>query len=127
MNGGMWKLSDQRGKVVLVNFWATWCGPCREEIPDLGRIARRFRGTDFELVGIAMDESGRKVVKDFVERSGIEYKVLLPSREEIGASGVDSLPTTYLVDRKGRVAKVLVGLADAREITENIQQLLAEQ
>jgi peroxiredoxin len=126
-NGNSWRLSDHKGKVVLVNFWATWCPPCREEIPDLKRVAAEFRGPDFELVGIAMDESGHKVVKDFIAQAGIEYPVLLPSAEAIEQAAVDTLPTTYLVDKQGRVAKSFVGMVSRRQITQDIRALLEER
>ena len=127
LNGNLWRMSDKKGQVVLVNFWATWCPPCRAEIPDLVRIAREFRSSDFELVGIAMDEDGPKVVRDFLARSTVDYTVLLPSIREIAAFGVETLPSTYLVDKRGKVAKSFVGAVDRREIEQDVRQLLGEE
>lgn len=126
LEGREWTLTGQRGKVVLVNFWATWCGPCRREIPDLEKIAAEFRGADFDLVGIAMDEDGPKVVRDFAARQQIGYPILLPSVRAIQASGIETLPTTYIVDKKGRIAKTLMGALNRRETIEDVRALLAE-
>jgi thiol-disulfide isomerase/thioredoxin len=126
LEGRQWTLGEQRGKVVLVNFWATWCSPCRREIPDLEKIAAEFRGPGFELVGVAMDEDGPKVVRDFAARQQIGYTILLPSSRAIAASGIETLPTTYLVDKQGRLAKTLMGSLSRREVAQDIRALLAE-
>jgi cytochrome c biogenesis protein CcmG/thiol:disulfide interchange protein DsbE len=126
LNGRMWRLEDRKGKVVLINFWATWCPPCAEETPVLKRVAREFHGAGFELVGVAMDEDGPRVVRDFVARHRVEYPVLMPSRREIAASGIENLPTSYLVDRQGRTAKSYVGAVGQIELERDIRRLLSE-
>jgi cytochrome c biogenesis protein CcmG, thiol:disulfide interchange protein DsbE len=127
LNGADWNLEERRGKVVFLNFWATWCPPCRQETPALVRLARKFRGPEFELVGVAMDTGGQQVVQDFVRRFRVDYPVLVPSRREIAASGMESLPTSYLVDRQGRVAKSYVGGIDEEEVAADIARLLGER
>lgn len=120
LNGNMWQLSGQRGRVVLVNFWATWCPPCRHEIPMLMRLASRRRGVDFEMVGVAVDQYGEQKVRSFSREAGINYPVLLGPD-----AGVNTLPTSYLIDREGRVAKTYVGELDER-VEEDINALVAE-
>jgi thiol-disulfide isomerase/thioredoxin len=127
LEGRQWTLAERKGKVLLVNFWATWCAPCRGEIPDLEKLASDFRGPEFELVGIAMDEDGPKVVRDFVARTKVGYTILLPSNRAIAESGIDILPTTYLVDRKGRLAKAFSGAINRRQVAQDIRELLAER
>ncbi len=125
LDGATWRLSDQRGKVVLVNFWATWCAPCRSETPALVRLAARLRGADFEMAGVTLDERPERKVRDFAARFQMNYPVLLPSESERLEAGIRSLPTTFLIDRQGRVAKTYVGEID-RGIETDIEKLLAE-
>ncbi len=120
LDGKTWVLGEQRGRVVLVNFWATWCPPCRHEIPMLIRLASRRRGADFEMVGIAVDRYGGKKVRDFSREAGINYPVLLAPDADIS-----TLPTSYLIDREGRVAKTYVGELN-ESVEEDINTLIAE-
>jgi cytochrome c biogenesis protein CcmG/thiol:disulfide interchange protein DsbE len=125
-SGAQVKLSQLRGKVVLLNFWATWCGPCQLEIPWFVEFEQQFRSNGLEVVGISMDEDGWKVVKPFVSEKKINYRVLL-GNDSIGQlyGGVENLPTTYLIDRDGKVAFVHVGLAGKNEYRDEIEKLLA--
>jgi cytochrome c biogenesis protein CcmG/thiol:disulfide interchange protein DsbE len=127
--GGMdVKLSGFRGKVVLLNFWATWCGPCQLEIPWFVEFEQQFRSQGLEVVGVSMDEDGWKVVKPFVSEHKMNYRVVLGD-DSVGQlyGGVENLPTTYLIDRNGDVAFVHVGLAGKNEYKDEIQRLLASQ
>ncbi len=119
------RLSDYRGKVVLLNFWATWCGPCTIEIPWFVEFERRHKDRGFAVLGIAMDEDGWEVVRPFMERLRINYRVLLGNDEVAQAyGGVDSLPTSFLIDREGRVARVHVGLVSRSRYENELQELL---
>ncbi len=124
-NGAAVKLSDLRGKVVLLNFWATWCGPCALEIPWFIEFEQQYRAQGLEVVGVSMDEDGWKVVKPYVQEHKVNYRVLLGD-ESVGQlyGGVDSLPTTFLIDRTGKVAFVHVGLAGKNEYLDEVQKLL---
>ena len=119
------KLSDLRGKVVLLNFWATWCGPCQLEIPWFVQFEQQFRSNGLEVVGVSMDEDGWKVVKPWVTAHKVNYRIVLGD-ESIGQlyGGVENLPTTYMIDREGKVAFVHVGLAGRDEYRDEIQKLL---
>lgn len=124
-NGSTLKLSDLHGKVVLLNFWATWCGPCQMEIPWFVEFEQDYRSKGLEVVGISMDEDGWKVVKPYVQQHKMNYRVVL-GNESVGQlyGGVDSLPTTFVIDRSGKVAFVHVGLAPRSEYQDEIQKLL---
>lgn len=119
------KLSDYKGKVVLLNFWATWCGPCKIEIPWLVEFEQTFKDQGFAVLGVAMDEEGWEVVKPYVERSKINYRVLIGddmTAQKYG--GVDSLPTSFMLDREGRIANTHVGLVSKSSIQNDIKALL---
>lgn len=119
------RLSDFRGQVVLLDFWATWCGPCKIEIPWFIDLQRRHKDKGFTVLGVAMDDEGWDVVKPFVERMGVNYRVVMgndPTAQLYG--GISSLPTTFMIDREGRVAAVHVGVSGRREFDEGVEALL---
>lgn len=120
------RLSDYRGKVVLLNFWATWCGPCKFEIPWLNEFEQTHKHRGFAVLGISMDEEGWDVVKPFVADLRVNYRVLMGDDSVAQLyGGVDSLPTSFLVDREGRVASVHVGLTNKSEYDDEIEELLS--
>src|ERR1700682_6070766 len=95
-------LNDLRGRVVLVNFWATWCEPCREEMPSVARLQAKLKGKPFEVLAVNFGETNDKVA-EFVRKEGWSVPVLLdPDKETAGAWGAKGLPMTFLVDARGR-------------------------
>ncbi len=119
------RLSDYRGKVVLLNFWATWCAPCRIEIPWFIEMEQQNKAQGFAVIGIAMDDDGWKVVKPFLRELGINYRTLMGNDMTAALyGGVDSLPTSFLIDRDGRIAAVHVGLVSKSEYDNQVEQLL---
>jgi len=124
--GSRWQLSDRRGKVVLVNFWATWCPPCREETPGLVRLYRDYKAKGVDMVGISMDDDPKEAVPPFLRKYGVPYPVLVPDSSFALSNEVDSLPTTLLIDRQGRVAKVYVGAVGEDELGQELETLLRE-
>ena len=97
------RLSNYRGKWVLVNFWATWCPPCLDEIPDLISLHNTHKDTDLVVIGIALDYSSPKGVMEFAERHAISYPIVLGTHEMAGQVGeAEALPTTYLFDPAGK-------------------------
>lgn len=126
LDGRKWTLSEHRGEVVLVNFWATWCPPCRAEMPGLARVSRKLSPERFEIAGIAMDDDGAAAVKPFAERRSIPYPVLVPPAVFPLGNGIEALPTSFLIDREGRVAKVYVGEISEDELLADAKALLAE-
>jgi peroxiredoxin len=124
-NGKTVRLSDYRDKVVLLNFWATWCGPCKIEIPWFVDFERQHKAQGFAVVGVSMDEDGWQAVKPFVTELGINYRVLLGDDTVAQLfGGIDSLPTSFLIDREGRIAATHVGLVSKSRYENEIQQLI---
>ena len=126
MNGSSWRLSDHRGEVVLINYWASWCGPCRQETPGLIDLAREYRYKGLSIVGVSMDEGGKRAVASFMNEFHMPYPVLMPDLASPSAPAVEALPTTVLVDRSGRVAKSYVGAVKETIFRADVDQLLAE-
>ena len=119
------KLSDYKGKVVLLNFWATWCGPCKIEIPWFIEFEQTFKDKGFAVLGVSMDEEGWDIVKPYLERSKINYRVLIgDDMTAQNYGGVDSLPTSFLLDKEGRIAATHVGLVSKSVYQNDINTLL---
>ena len=127
LGGGTWRMEDHRGQVVLVNYWATWCGPCREETPGLGRLAGELGSKGLAVVGVSLDEGDRGKVKRFVEEFRVPYPVVFPAPLSQVGQGLEGVPTTILVDRKGRVAKIYVGAVREADFREDVKALLEER
>jgi cytochrome c biogenesis protein CcmG/thiol:disulfide interchange protein DsbE len=126
LNGHEWRLRDHRGQVILLNFWATWCPPCREETPGLVRIQSEFGNQGFTVVAIAMDED-TQAVPSFVRQFRITYPVLFPSHDAALVNSVESLPTSLLLDKTGHVARTYVGAISKSVFAADIQHVLQER
>ena len=119
------KLSEYKGKVVLLNFWATWCGPCKLEIPWFVEFEQKFKDKGFAVLGVSMDEDGWDVVKPYLQRAQVNYRVLLGTDSVAQMyGGVDSLPTSFMIDKEGRIAAVHVGLVSKGDYQNDINHLL---
>jgi peroxiredoxin len=122
------KLSDYKGKVVLLNFWATWCGPCKIEIPWFIDFEQRFKDRGFAVLGVSMDEDGWEIVKPYIEKHRVNYRNLLGNDSvAVQFGGVDSLPTTFLIDSTGRIASTHVGLVSKSNYENEIVHLLSQR
>jgi peroxiredoxin len=118
-------LTDYRGKVVLVNFWATWCGPCEVEIPWFVEFEQKYRDQGFAVLGLSMDDDGWKAVRPYIASHKINYRVMIASEVVSQQFGdIDSLPTSFVLDRQGRIATNHVGLIDKRDYQNEILKLL---
>ena len=120
------RLSDYKGKVVLLNFWATWCGPCKIEIPWFIEFERKLKDKGFAVIGVSMDEEGWTVVKPFVADLAINYRIVTGTDSLATLyGGVEALPTTFLIDRDGKIASTHVGLAGKDDFEDGINKLMA--
>lgn len=117
-------LASLRGRPVLLDFWATWCGPCRAEAPVLERVARRFQGDGLVVLGVnTHDEEG--LAEAFGKRLGLTYPLVFDTSSRVArAYGVDSFPTLVLVDREGKVSAVRVGTTDEAELERLLRKVL---
>ncbi|MDP7557338.1 MAG: TlpA disulfide reductase family protein [Nitrospinaceae bacterium] len=113
LDGEEVNLSQFRGKYLLINFWATWCGPCKIEMPSLETLYRRFKSDKFDMIGISNDMFGDRVVRPYVKASKLTFPMLLDQRMTVSHQyGVVSLPTTFLIDPQGKIIGVLQGAED---------------
>ena len=131
-------LQSYSGKVVLVNFWATWCDPCRTEIPWLIELRNKYRDKGFEVLGVAMDDEGKSVVAKFVEKERfdvngaklpMDYPILIGNSDAAdkflgGIGGIVGLPTSVLVSKDGKRVKTTIGPVDPEKLERDIQGLL---
>lgn len=124
LDGEVVTLAENRGRVVLVNFWATWCESCREELPALSALDARLKGKPFALLSVSLDESPAEVLPPFLRKHGVTYPVLTADDAVLRAWGIRGLPATFLIGRDGLVAKRWLGPLDASVVENDILALL---
>ena len=119
------ELAKLKGKAVIVNFWATWCGPCRAEIPDFIKLYDTYKSKGLEIVGIALDEDGWSIVKPFLEKNKLNYPVVLGTMDVVQQyGGIEGIPTTFFVDKKGNIVDRQVGMLTKPMLEQKIKVLL---
>ena len=124
--GNQVKLSDYRGKVVILDFWATWCPPCRRGIPDLVELQKTYK-KNLAVIGISLDTDSRKDVVPFIKEYGINYKVVYGDNDVVQKYGnIQSIPTTFIIDQKGRIVSSYIGL-QRKETFENVIETLTKK
>ena len=126
IDGKTVRLSDFRGKAVLLNFWATWCAPCKIEMPWFVELQKQYGSQGFQIVGVAMDDASASDIKDFAQEMGVNYPVLI-GKESVGDAygGVQFLPENFYIDRNGRVVNRAFGLKGRGEIEDEIKKIIA--
>lgn len=129
LSGKNRRLSDFKGNVMVLNFFATWCGPCREEMPSLEQLFQAYKNKDFVVLGVSGDVQGKEVVEPFVEEFQVTFPVVLDTENVVSRQyAVRGIPTVYLLDRQGKIAGMHVGGADwnGKAARALIDQLLDE-
>ena len=123
--------SSFQGKVILLNFWATWCPPCRQEIPHLNELYNQYKKDGLEVIGIALDRGGPEEVRNFVEKFKVEYINLIADEAVVeafsnlpGIGPIQGIPITFIIDRKGQICRRFLGLTEKRVFEEAIKQVL---
>lgn len=125
LNGGMFQLSEQRGKVVVLNVWATWCPPCEEETPALVDIYEQYRDRGLVILGVSIDEQGRSVVEPFVEKHKVSYPVTIDDGRIMDKYGPTmGIPTTYIIGPEGNLRYFATGAITKEELVPRIEKLL---
>jgi len=121
------KLSALKGKVVLLDFWATWCTGCKVEIPWFIEFDKVYRAQGLAAVGVAMDDDGFKTVEPYLKGHPIPYTIVAGTDAAAAPYGISALPVTVLIDRSGRVAARHVGVVDKKMFEAELKQLLSER
>jgi peroxiredoxin len=126
LDGKTVRLSDFRGKPVVLNFWATWCGPCKIEMPWFVDLQKQYGPAGLQFLGVAMDDASTKDIAEFAESMKVNYPILI-GKESVGDAygGVQFLPETFYIDRNGKVVDKAFGLKGRGEIEDAIKKILA--
>ena len=126
LEGKDFTLSSTLGKVVLLDFWATWCPPCQESIPDLTKLQKQYSEQGLQVVGISLDRRGERVVKPFAKKLKINYKILVGDSTKVieNYRGIIGIPTLFVIDRKGNVVNQFIGYVEREVLEKEIKKLL---
>ncbi len=128
VDGTVHHLSDYRGKVVMLNFWATWCPPCRKEIPEFADLQKKFGDQGIQFIGIALDDEGLAKVKPWLANHPVSYPILIPDAKVANSYGeMSSIPVTFVIDRKGMIRSSFTGLNSDSVVEAMFKPLLAEK
>ena len=119
-------LEQYRGQVVVLDFWATWCHACKQEIPWFAEFHQKYRSKGLVIIGVSLDDDGWKVVRPFIETAKVPYRIVLGNNSTATLYGISGMPDTFLIDRQGRLAATYTGMVDRDNIEKNIQAMLAE-
>ena len=128
-NGKEMKLSDYKGKVILLNFWATWCPPCRKELPDLSTLSSDLKDKDFKMLGVSVDDN-QEVLNNFLKTNNLSYTVLFEPTQLVGkymeaaSQNQNVVPQTYIIDKKGKVVEAIMGARSKADFLNLINKYL---
>jgi len=125
LDGKTMRLSDFRGKAVLLNFWATWCGPCKIEMPWLVDLQKQYGAQGLQIVGVAMDDASKEDIAKFARDMGVNYPILI-GKEAVGNDygGVPALPETFVIARDGKIVDKIIGIRGKAEFEDVIKKAL---
>jgi thiol-disulfide isomerase/thioredoxin len=125
LDGQAIKSSQLQGKVVLVDFWATWCGPCKRSIPHLIDLHREYKDKGVEVIGVSVDQAGPRVVRPFVEKFAIDYPVVMGTGKVVqDFGGIRGIPTAFIISQDGKIYRKIVGLVPKERYEKDIKALL---
>jgi thiol-disulfide isomerase/thioredoxin len=125
LDGKDFKLSSLQGKAVMINFWATWCEPCKIETPWLVELQKKYGDKGFQILGVAVDDAGEKAIGEFAHKMQMNYPVLLGTEKVADLyGGVEGLPTNFILDRSGKVVGSEKGLVSESVLVEHIEKAL---
>jgi len=125
MDGNTVRNTDFAGKVVILNFWATWCPPCREEVPHFVRLQAKYRDQGLTIVGLSLDQGGAKVIRPFAEEYEVNYPFLIANDQTADSyGGIVGIPTTFVIDRSGKIVQRFVGNPGPDVFEQTIRPLL---
>lgn len=128
-NGKEMKLSDYKGKVILLNFWATWCPPCRKELPDLSTLSGEFKDKEFKMIGVSVDDN-QEVLNNFLKTNNLSYTVVYEPNElvskymESAGQNQNVVPQTYIIDKNGKVVEAIMGARSKSDFISIINKYL---
>lgn len=128
VNGKTVQLADFKGKVVILDFWATWCGPCKMEIPSFVALQKQYHDQGLEVIGLSVDQGGPSVVKQFIPKLGINYPVMMADEKVQSDYGdIEAIPTTFVINRQGVIVAKHVGVTEKAEFEAEIKPLLKKK
>jgi peroxiredoxin len=125
MSGASASLAEYRGKIVLLNFWATWCGGCQKELPWFAEFHSKYHVKGLAVLGVSVDDDGWDVVKPFVAQKNLPYRILLGNKDTKTDYAIGEMPVTHLIDREGRIAASYVGMVNKHDLDSKIAAMLA--
>ncbi|MDZ7772643.1 MAG: TlpA disulfide reductase family protein [Balneolaceae bacterium] len=128
LNGDSFQLSEQRGKVVVLNIWATWCAPCHTETPDLVDLYETYRDEGLVVLGVSLDDRGESVVRPFMEKYGVTYPIYIDRQDVVmdKYGPTMAVPTTYILGKKGEIRYFATGALTRKELEPRLRDLLQE-
>ena len=124
LDGRNMRLADFKGKAVVLDFWATWCGPCRASMPHLSEMQGRFSGQGLVVLGISVDDADPQTVRRFADRLGVKFRLAMADEKLLDLYGpIRSIPTTYFINRRGEVTRRVVGYIDRETLESYVREL----